>query len=212
MPGATQSRFKAPVAGSYEAYLVNSDGCTASTRSIPVVIEVPIKAIRYPLQYALLNTPVQLNARAIGISARWSPGRYLDDPSSYQPNYFTNELIEQAYTIKLTTALGCVTVDSQLVKTVKEVKVYVPTGFTPNNDGKNDRLRPIMLGVKELRYFRVYNRWGQLAYDMRNGDEKGWDGTVSGMLQDTGVFIWLVEAIGLDNKKYIQKGTVTLIR
>ena len=212
IPGATQRRFRAPSAGSYEAYLVNSDGCSANTRAVSVVIEVPFKAIRYPLQYALLNIPVQLTARPIGISASWSPGRYLDDPSLFQPNYLTNELIEQTYTITITTALGCVTVDTQMVKTVKEVKVYVPTGFTPNNDGKNDRLRPILLGVKELRYFRVYNRWGQLAFDMRNGDERGWDGSVGGMLQDTGVFVWIVEAIGLDNKKYVQKGTVTLIR
>lgn len=212
IPGATQPRYRAPSAGSYSAYLVNSDGCSANSDTISVVIEVPIKGIRYPLQYALLNTPVQLNARPIGINANWSPARYLDDPSSFQPNYLTNELIEQTYTITITTALGCVTVDTQMVKTIKEVKVYVPTGFTPNNDGRNDRLRPILLGVKELRYFRVYNRWGQLAYDMRNGDEKGWDGYVGGMLQDTNVFIWMVEAIGLDNKKYIQKGTVTLIR
>jgi gliding motility-associated-like protein len=164
------------------------------------------------LQYALLNLPLELKARNIGTSAIWAPSRYLDDPIRFNPIFFATELIEQNYIVTITTALGCVTADTQYVKTIKEVKVYVPTGFTPNNDGRNDRIRPILLGVKELKFFRIYNRWGQLVYDLNSGNENGWDGTVRGLLQDTGVFVWMVEAIGLDNKSYIQKGTVLLIR
>jgi gliding motility-associated-like protein len=73
-------------------------------------------------------------------------------------------------------------VDTQIVKTLKEVKIYVPTAFTPNNDGRNDYLRPILLGVKQLQYFRVYNRWGQVVYTMQP-NQLGWDGTLNGQQQ-----------------------------
>jgi gliding motility-associated-like protein len=160
----------------------------------------------------LLNTPVELNARDLGATVLWSPATFLDEPGSVNPNFLATSLIEQQYTIKITTALGCVTVDTQYVKTIKEVKMYIPTAFTPNNDGRNDYLRPILLGIKDMRYFRVYNRWGQLVYDMHTGDERGWDGLVGGMIQQTGVYVWMIEGIGLDNKRYFQRGTVTLIR
>ncbi len=103
------------------------------------------------------------------------------------------------------------TVDTQVVKTIKEVKIYVPTAFTPNNDGLNDFLRPILIGVKELNYFRVYNRWGQVIYEMK-GNQRGWDGTIQGLLQPTGVYVWMVQGLGLDKKLHTQKGTTVLIR
>ena len=99
----------------------------------------------------------------------------------------------------------------QLVKTIKEVKIYVPSGFTPNNDGLNDFLKPLMLGIKEFQYFKVYNRWGQLVYDMQP-NQPGWNGTIGGILQPTGAFVWIVRGLGLDNKVYTQKGSTVLIR
>jgi gliding motility-associated-like protein len=210
--GATGTRYKVLQPGNYEAYLVNSDGCSVSTRTETIKVEYPKPGIRYPVQYALLNTPIELKARGFGASVLWSPATYLDEPNSISTNFLSPILVDKQYTIAITTALGCVTVDTQLVKTIKEVKIYVPTGFTPDNNGRNDYLRPILIGIKELRFFRIYNRWGQLVYDIHTGDERGWDGNIGGMIQQTSVFVWMIEGIGLDNKRYFQKGTVTLIR
>jgi gliding motility-associated-like protein len=89
--------------------------------------------------------------------------------------------------------------------------VYVPTGFTPNNDGKNDILRPTYIGIRQLDYFRVYNRWGQLIFSTNNTG-LGWDGTIRGQKQQTGTFVWMVKAIDYAGKVYELKGTTTLIR
>jgi hypothetical protein len=35
---------------------------------------------------------------------------------------------------------GCITIDTQLVRTVKQAEIYVPSAFTPNRDGLNDYL------------------------------------------------------------------------
>lgn len=104
--------------------------------------------------------------------------------------------------------------DSAFV-TVKVFKtnpiVFVPTAFTPNNDGRNDQLRPIAVGIKFIEYFSIYNRWGQLVFTtQRNGH--GWDGKINGVEQSTGTFVWTVKAVDYLGKAYFQKGTVTLIR
>ncbi len=89
--------------------------------------------------------------------------------------------------------------------------VFVPTGFTPNNDGRNDLLLPVAVGMKNIEYFNVYNRWGQLLFSTRQNGQ-GWDGKINGRLQATGTFVWTVKAVDYTGKAYFQKGTSTLIR
>ena len=163
----------------------------------------------YPVRYAVINYPLELEARQFGETALWSPGTFLSTRESYKPVF--NGTSDQSYTIEIKTASGCVTVDSQVVKTVKEADIYVPTAFTPNNDGLNDFLRPIFMGIKELRYFRVFNRWGRLLYE-RKTELPGWDGTVGGSPQGSQVVVWMIEGVGLDNRIITKKGTSTLVR
>ena len=87
------------------------------------------------------------------------------------------------YTITVTNPAGCTVVDTLLVKmktetnTVVDADLFVPKGWTPNGDGHNDKLSPLTLHIKELRYFRVFNRWGQLVFET-NVLGFGWDGTI----------------------------------
>ncbi|MEI9807624.1 MAG: gliding motility-associated C-terminal domain-containing protein [Bacteroidota bacterium] len=57
--------------------------------------------------------------------------------------------------------------------------MYVPNAFTPNYDGRNDEFIPFPVGMKQLNYFRVFNRWGQLLFTT-NTLNKGWDGRFTG--------------------------------
>ena len=209
--GANKNRYKASQSGSYYAMLFNNKGCSSTTRTEQILIETPRPGIIYPVQYAVINYPLQLQARTFGKSTLWKPPVYLDEPSGYNPVFQSSAEQEQLYSIEIKTVAGCLTTDMQLVKTIKEVKIYVPSGFTPNNDGLNDFLKPLMLGIKELHYFKVYNRWGQLVYDMQP-NQPGWNGTIGGILQPTGAFVWIVRGLGLDNKVYTQKGSTVLIR
>lgn len=207
--GARQPFYRVTQTGLYYALLINADGCRATTDSKLIAIEIPRSGIRYPVEYAVFNYPQPLQARNFGVEAMWSPGTFLDDPNSMTPNYIGTSEIE--YTITIKSAAGCVTVDTQFVKPFKEVRIYVPSAFTPNHDGLNDYLKPIPGGIKDLRYFRIYNRWGQVVFDLRN-NSLGWDGKVGGIPQTTQVFVWIAEGIGVDNRTYRDKGTVTLLR
>ncbi len=90
-------------------------------------------------------------------------------------------------------------------------QVFVPTGFTPNGDGKNDVIRPIAVGLTKLEYFQIFNRWGQLVFSTTTSG-RGWDGKIGGKEQGTGVYVWVVKGVDFTGKSVFAKGTVTLIR
>ncbi len=207
--GANQPIYRVTQTGAYHAELYNNLGCSAKTPKQSILIESPRPGIRYPVEYAVINLPLTLQARPFGESVLWSPSLNLDNPVSYTPVFRGAE--EQLYLIEIKTISGCLTVDTQVVKTIKSVEVYVPSAFTPNNDGLNDFLRPLLRGVKELRYFRVYNRWGQLLFDTK-ADMPGWNGSFKGMQQPTQVVVWVAEGIGVDRVVYQKKGTCVLLR
>jgi gliding motility-associated-like protein len=113
--------------------------------------------------------------------------------------------------IDLKSKAGCVTIDTQLVKTIEKVEMFVPTAFTPNGDGLNDILRPVLLGVKKLHYFKIFNQWGQQIFES-NSVKQGWNGMYKGVAQSAQVVVWIVEGMGVDNKIYQKKGSTTLLR
>ncbi len=209
IPGATAPSYNVLKSGVYYALLTNDEGCQITSKPSEVIIDKAKAGINYPIAYAVTGLPLQLNARAFGNSALWSPGIYLDDPVSYTP-VFTST-VNQTYSIEIKTNTGCTTIDKQLVQIVPSIEIYVPTAFTPNNDGLNDFLRTALRGIKELRYFKIFNRWGQLLYESKN-ENPGWNGLINGVQQSSQTLVWTAEGIGVDNKTYFRKGTTTLLR
>lgn len=149
-------------------------------------------------------------------SWRWSfdvlSSSTLKDPL---PVAFPVNNREAYYTIKLlayNNTLGCADSISKTVTVLDHCFIAVPTGFTPNNDGLNDYFWPHNAIKAENYDFKVFNRWGQLIFHSRNWKEK-WDGKINGVLQGTGVFVWMLSYTHKDTRKPVfQKGTVTLIR
>jgi gliding motility-associated-like protein len=207
--GAAGVRYKATQSGTYHARLINHLGCSLITAGKDILIELPKPGIRYPVVNAAVNSPTQLQARAIGKTALWNPFTYLNNPAAHNPVF--KGLSEKMYTIKLTTGSGCITIDTQIVKVYKDINFYVPNAFTPNGDGLNDYLYPVAAGFKELSYFRVYNRWGQLLFDLKWND-MGWDGNFKGLPQQTQTVVWMAEGITAEGTAYRQKGTSILLR
>lgn len=199
-------------AGDYVVSLsVSTDKCPfpLNIQKRFVKVDEPAAGITYPVAYAVKNLPLTLSARPIGNEVQWIPANNLDNANSYSPVFVGN--IETQYKIKLKTISGCLTTDTQLVKINNDIVIYVPNAFTPNNDGKNDFLKPFMIGIKELRYFKIFNRWGELIYQT-NDTKTGWDGKQKGIPVQTHTLVWMLEAMGADNKIYHAKGSTVLIR
>lgn len=201
-----------PVSGNYIISLaVSSDQCPfpVSIQKRFVTVEKPIPGVNNPVAYAVADLPLTLQARPIGVDALWTPATNLDVANTYKPVFTGN--LEKTFYIKLTTAAGCITIDTQVVKINKNIVIYVPNAFTPNNDGTNDNLKPFMIGIKELIYFKIFNRWGELIYETKD-PAKGWDGRYKGQEVQSHTLVWMLQGIGVDNKIYNAKGSTVLIR
>ena len=158
----------------------------------------------------VVNQPLQLNGTGAVESFHWSPPTGLSDPDIPDPVAILSD--NQEYVLKITSGSGCTDHDTINV-IVYKVKpgIFVPNSFTPNGDHLNDTFKPILIGMKSLHYFRVYNRGGQLMFST-NIQNKGWDGTFRGQAQDAAVFVWMVEGVDYLGKLVFEKGSVTLIR
>lgn len=105
---------------------------------------------------------------------------------------------------------GCIARDSVLI--VVEEKcgdIFVPSGFTPNNDGINDALYARGNCIVELD-FKVYDRWGELVFQTVD-QNVGWDGTYKGNPVLSGVYVYYLNAVVKGSSINIQ-GNTTLVR
>ncbi|HYF31266.1 MAG TPA: gliding motility-associated C-terminal domain-containing protein [Chitinophagaceae bacterium] len=207
--GATQRVYKVTQSGTYHAVLSNNDGCSTNTPLQTIDIDIPKPGVAYPVQHAVLNLPLDLAARRLGNNVLWKPASSLNTATSFTPVFKGSN--EQLYTIEISKTGGCTTVDTQLVKIIKRIEVFVPNAFTPNNDGHNETLKPIARGFKEIRYFRIYNRWGNMVFES-NSLTAGWNGTLNGVAQPSQTFVWTLEGVGLDGHVYREKGVSILLR
>jgi len=96
-------------------------------------------------------------------------------------------------------------------------RVYVPTAFTPNGDGKNDIFKPVSLFLHNDQTnslygytFEVYNRWGEMVF-RTNDVQSGWDGTYSNKKCIAGSYLWRMNAVGMDGEYHSYYGSVLLL-
>ena len=99
-----------------------------------------------------------------------------------------------------------------MVKVFKEIKFYVPSGFTPNNDGLNDCFSVKYWGPAVAFDMSIYNRWGQLIYYSKNINSC-WDGTLNGIPQPVGTYVYRISVLSkCSNGLIYKKGTLVLRR
>lgn len=195
--------------GSYIATLtaIGSDGCPSAKFEIPIFIN---KAIAFAGNdtVVLNGVPFQLNGTG-GISYSWSPSVDLSNPGIQNPIAILFD--DRKYTLIVTTAEGCIASDEINITVFKGSTIFTPGGFTPNQDGLNDRIKPYYIGIKKLEYFSIFNRWGELVFTTKDLSA-GWNGIFKGSAQPSGTYVWMLKAIDYAGKVYQLKGSTTLIR
>ena len=184
----------------------SSTGCVTDTRTMDVDFSKPVVSAG-PDILVTTTQPIQLNATG-ATRYEWKPSLYLDNPNIGNP--FMKARSDVTYVVTGYNAGGCFSTDTLRV-TIGTVRVIeVPNAFRPAGKS-NPVLRPILREVKSLTYFQVYNRWGQLVFST-NTIGHGWDGTIKGIPQQTGAYVWVLEVVDLDGNIIRKKGSSILIR
>lgn len=202
--------------GVYNYYLTvsSSTGCkSVKTDTVTVHITAAPKVFVGRDTAIAINQPLQLNVTDVSntgfVSYSWSPSTGLNNPFIKNPVAITDRDI--TYIVTVRTAEGCQGGDDIKVKVFRDADLYVPTAFTPNGDGLNDFAKVIPVGIRELRFFTIYNRWGEAVFTTTDAS-RGWDGRKGGMEQSSAVFVWTAQGVDYKGNLITKKGTLTLIR
>ncbi|MCB0560403.1 MAG: gliding motility-associated C-terminal domain-containing protein [Lewinellaceae bacterium] len=97
------------------------------------------------------------------------------------------------------------------------IQYFVPTAFSPNGDGVNDRLQFFFKSEYEFTgELNIFDRWGNLIFGAKNvnpDNPVSWDGTYNGKPFNTGVFIWVFRYVSAkDGKGRPLSGNTVLVR
>jgi gliding motility-associated-like protein len=191
--------------------------CFLDTANIKVTVDsLPLVTIPAP-EPVLAGSDVQIDptVSADVVSWAWSPPLYLSCTDCASP--VSTPLAPTTYTVTVTTAAGCTSSTSVNIRLLcLQSGVYMANAFSPNGDGNNDYFYPTGSGVKVVKSFQVYSRWGQLLYsrtDFPPNDKKyGWDGNLNGIPQPADTYVYVTEMICFTGENFVLKGTVELLR
>ena len=112
--------------------------------------------------------------------------------------------------LEQTNQAGCKGVICKTVEIVEKPQAFIPSVFSPNQDGVNDVLFVLGEEIATVE-MRIYNRWGQLIFQsFSKGD--GWDGTYQGTLQNVDMYIYDVQGTNTDGRTFNLKGMVSLMK
>ena len=197
----------------YSLDVTDANGCK-SLQPATVTITVTQAAVFAGDDTTVLKgTPVQLAAVDLNntgfTSWSWSPAIGLSDPTAKAPIATPQETT--TYVVEAASPAGCSATSSVTIKVYSTIDILVPSGFTPNGDGHNDLLRAIPMGIREFRYFVVYNRWGVRVFQTTD-PAVGWDGTLGGQPQPSDTFVWMAAGVDYQGHLIERKGTTILIR
>jgi len=189
----------------YTVSVTNSSTCS-DTASVKITVWQKPSASAGEDKVILKGESVVLNGTVGGseISYSWSPINFLNDPTLAQPT--TNVPHDTTYTLQVVSTVGCgVATDNVFVRVFNDI--YIPTAFSPNNDGRNDTWRIEALIAFPEAVVSVFNRYGEKLFE-GSGSSSFWNGTYKGELQPAGTYIYVVD---FKNKRPIKKGWVMIV-
>ena len=153
---------------------------------------------------------IQLGVSGGGSQFTWTPVTWLSNPNISNPVATPGNTV--TYKVVVRNDAGCSDSDYVAIKVMPYPGIYMPTGFTPNNDGLNDDIKPTITKEFSLENFSIYNRWGQKIFSTSQKNI-GWNGKINGVEQNPGVYAWIINATDIrSGEKHDKKGTFVLIR
>jgi gliding motility-associated-like protein len=193
--------------------------------AITYTVSHPVKVLPAPVVHASSNVTINLGdstqisagtTTGVGgiIGYTWTPADsvHCDGTNSnqcvapwVQPSQTTQ------YTVTALDKYGCT--NTSTVTVFVDLKCYdpfIPTAFSPNDDGTNDMLF-VRSNCLQNFTFRVFDRWGEKVFETTSLNY-GWDGTFRSIPVNAGVFVWTLEGFLSNGKEVKKHGSTTLVR
>ena len=203
---------QAPINVTY-VYTLTANGCTNTQNLVVTVNPTPAKLIITadgPTVFCKEESVVlRFNPTNTGTYQWYQDGVPVSGATATNTTVYT----AGSFTAIVTNAYGCASDPStaMLVEVPCEIGISLPDIFTPNGDGSNDKIKPIVPGIHTFSFFRVYNRWGNLVFESTDPDA-AWDGSYKGEMQPQDSYSYVIEGYNFRNELIRKQGTITLVR
>lgn len=204
--------------GVYTAEVTDVHNCPAiTTQAIKISVEAkpPLLDATASIYIVYKGQKVLLSALPTpqdGVSYMWTPMIWIENAYSA----YATVTPQQSYTymVHATDIYGCTNTDTVHLQVVdwdctKEF-IFVPTAFTPNNDGVNDIFQVKSGAITELE-FAIYDRWGEKLFETTDLQAQ-WDGKYKGKPLEPQVLVYYIRARCLDNREFKDKGNITILK
>ncbi len=205
--------------GNYLAFFVASTthDCSDTVR-LPIIVYPKLQIALGPDRILPTGTLLPLNSTVTNGPVStwiWTPDKELSCNNCSLPVATIKNDI--TYVVNAETQNGCKASDSISIKVFcQNAQVYIPNVFTPDGDGLNDLLMVRASGIRTVKSFRIFNRWGQVVFEKSNftPNEKsnGWDGMIGGKKANPDVYVYTCEVICENDVTYTYKGNITLVK
>ena len=190
--------------------------CRNDTNSVTVTVYESPKVDLGPDKTITSRSSVTLTSSVSNdvIKLRWVPATGLSCSDCPNPRFMATNNI----TYKLLVENEHCEAEDEINIIIKydNVKVVIPNAFSPNGDGINDVFYPTGSEASYLKSFTIYNRWGAQVFGVNNvsGNDpaSGWNGTWKGVPAEVGVYYYIIEVLGSNNKITKYSGYVTLLK
>jgi hypothetical protein len=213
--------FQNLAAGTYEVVVSDANGCSLE-ESVNIDSPPPFVVDLGPDQSIVFGDSLLLSAMTatdVWQSLRWSPLESIRTPDALQT--WSQPFATTQFVINLVDTFGCVATDEMLVTVRRDRRVYIPTAIAPDLANGNSVLT-VFAGseVRQVRYLRVYDRWGGLIFKnenfLPNDPAQGWDGTIerssTARASHLAVYVWTTEIEYVDGTTEVISGDVTVVR
>lgn len=145
---------------------------------------------------------------------RWTPATGLSCTDCPKPEFIARNNI--TYKLSVENEHCSAGDEINIIITYDNRGITVPNAFSPNGDGINDVFYPIGRNASFVKSMTIFNRWGKQIFVINNvpGNDPayGWKGTWNGAAAQVGVYYYIIELIGENNKPVQYTGHVTLLK
>lgn len=192
------------------------DGCTNNTTMQQLITVYPKPEARFdytPDVVSIIKPQIFFtNYSTSQTTNMWSFGDG-DSSLALNPDHFYRNTGQFNVVLAVETSYRCKDTSIAVIVVKDEIAVYIPTAFSPDNDGINDVFLVKGHGIDPATFFlSIYDRWGELIFTS-DKIERGWDGSVKkGAKGTSDSYVWMVSFKDLNGKKYVKSGIVTMIR
>lgn len=179
-----------------------TDQVTISTLALPIADAGPDRTIFLSETAALGGAP----SGPAGSTFTWTPDSLLNDDNAANP--IADPDVTTWFTLSVVAPNGCADLDSVLVTVVPTV--VIPSGFTPNGDGRNDAWVIDFIDLFPDCEVQVFNRWGDQLF-RSVGYQQPWNGKYRDGFVPVGTYYYVIE---LNDERFPEPytGPLTVIR